>query len=250
METLIRKAALDLRDSHNCVSYKMETEAEGLIFSEISERINLLGGILPITIKIGGPAARGDMRTCIGLGVDGLTAPMVESEYGLKDFIRSLESVANESVFNDLLKGINIETCTAYDNLDKILASEYLNRLDAFSIGRSDLSGSLGESVDSERMFVIAADIAQRGQERGLIISVGGGITPSNVNQVIQRIRPDKVNTRNLIFAVVEGVDYTLAIQKALELEIAILEWKKKTYLDYVAMIDQRIKVITSRLEK
>ena len=97
-------------------------------------------------------------------------------------------------------------------------------------------------------MYEIATDIAKRGRAAGLLISVGGSIMPSNVNAVIERIKPDKVNTRNLVFAVNGDVDYAEAVLKALELEIAILEWKKSTYLDYVTMIEDRVKVLHSRL--
>ncbi len=249
MESKIRQAAQELKDRFNCVSYKMETEAEGLVFAEISERINLLGGVLPITIKIGGPEARGDIRTCIGLGVDGLTAPMVESEYGLRNFIDALEAIASPKQLKELQKGVNIETKTAYANLPDIINSPHLKKLDQFSIGRSDLSSSLGENVDSPRMYEIAADIASRGKEAGLLISVGGNVNPANVNSIIERIRPDKVNTRNLVFKVNAGVDYPLAIKKALELEIAILEWKKKIYADFVRMMEKRVAVLKSRLE-
>ena len=52
---------------------------------------------LKLNIKIGGCEAKNDIFFCTSTKVDGIVAPMVESEYALKKFIQTIPKYFNGS---------------------------------------------------------------------------------------------------------------------------------------------------------
>ena len=57
------------------------TETEDMDYDEL-KLLSLLGrDLVPVVVKIGGPEARTDIRFCRGNGIDGISAPMIESQY-------------------------------------------------------------------------------------------------------------------------------------------------------------------------
>ncbi len=201
------------------VALKGGTEVEDMTFEEIAFLKALGGEELPLIVKIGGPEARNDMRACKAIGVDCLLAPMVESEYSLVNFVQTVQSIYQ----NDIpFLAINIETITAFENLDHITSCEEFNFIDQVTVGRSDLSASMHKTNDDEDVYLVTESIVRWSEELGKITSVGGKITPRNAPVIQTRIRPQRINTRHMVFEISKCRDIAQAVQLGLEFEIEL----------------------------
>lgn len=199
------------------VALKGGTEVEDMTFEEIAFMKALGGQELPLIVKIGGPEARNDMRACKAIGVDCLLAPMIESEYALVNFVQTVQSIYQ----NDIpFLAINIETITAFENLDRITSCEEFAFIDQVTVGRSDLSASMHKTNDDEDVYHVTESIIRWSEELGKITSVGGKITARNAPAIQLRIRPHRINTRHMVFELSKCRDIALAIQLGLEFEI------------------------------
>ena len=76
----LKKDLSDLVKSSAFSGLKGGTEVEDMDHDELKLMQMLAKDILPCVVKIGGPEARTDIRYCTSIGVDGLSAPMIESE--------------------------------------------------------------------------------------------------------------------------------------------------------------------------
>ncbi len=212
-----------LVEVHGATALKLSTEDAAMGFDQIGFWVQRCKGLLPMVVKIGGPNARNDIRELVARGVDGLIAPMVESPYGLQNFIEALGEVLTPLEYNMVNKHINIETITATEQLDAILDSRWAGQLDEITIGCSDLSSSMGCKVTdpevTERVAVCAAKI----QERGMGVSIGGGITPANIDERLELLSPTHFNTRVVTFCNEPAVSFGEAVRLALEFEIEML---------------------------
>ncbi|MFH0924016.1 MAG: aldolase/citrate lyase family protein [bacterium] len=222
-ENKLRPILKLLKDKHSCVSIKMGTAAEGNSFEDIIRIKHLVQDQLPVIVKIGGPEARNDLKELLKIGVDGFIAPLVESVYALKLFIMTLIESAGEKRFKRLIKGINIETITTYKNLDEIFSAPEISQLQQITIGRGDLSASLGKKVDDHEVFNIVKDITKKAQKIGLKVSVGGGITPEEAVKISNEIKPNRINTRHVTFDLGKCPTIVEAIHYALNFEIELL---------------------------
>lgn len=249
-ELQLRKKLQELKEIYGCNSLKFETEAEGASFEEIRYYMNLALGQVPIIVKIGGPDARNDIRELSKIGVQGLIAPMVESPYGLENFVVALKETVSPKQYEYLWKGINIETITTYRQIDDILHNKNISQIQGISIGRSDLSNSMGIAVDSVKVMELVKEINIKAQKKKLVVSVGGGITPKNSQNIITEINPDRINTRNLGFDIKKCKDIFQSIKKALEFECALLEHKAKQIKAHHDTLMERIKILKKRMER
>ena len=237
-----------LNNKYGCVGLKMGTEAEANSFEEINRIRHLAQGRVPIIVKIGGPEARNDIKELLKIGIDGFIAPMVESPYGLRLFIRTLKELAGDIRFNKLIKGINIETATTYKQLDEIFSIPEVRNLQQITIGRGDLSSSFEKQIEDEDIFTIARVITQKAQKLGIKVSVGGGITPDGAVRVAQHIKPDKINTRHVVFDLSKCLNLIEAIYLALDFEIGLLHIdEKKTSSVEVNYVKRRIEELKFR---
>ena len=109
---------------------KLSTEDAAMSLDQIAYWNRLCQGLLPVVVKIGGPNARNDIHQMMELNVHGLIAPMVESAFGLENYIEALRDYTTSIRFKTLEKHINIETATAVDQLDSILESPSIEHID------------------------------------------------------------------------------------------------------------------------
>ena len=135
LEFSIKESLRVLKIRHGAACVKLSTEDAGMSLEQIGFWAEMCEGVLPVMVKIGGPNARNDIKQLIEMGVDGLIAPMVESPYGLENFIEGVRDFTTLMQFNRLKKSINIETETAVKQLDKILASPDCRFIDEITIG-------------------------------------------------------------------------------------------------------------------
>jgi len=122
----LREKLITLRDNYGLVGVKGGTEVEAMSFEEIKFLKQVSKGIVPLTVKIGGPEARNDVEFMLSIGTEVILAPMIESVYSLKNFVDMMKSIDSE---RSSALAINIETITAYKSLEEIFGSIYFNSI-------------------------------------------------------------------------------------------------------------------------
>ncbi|MEY8334635.1 aldolase/citrate lyase family protein [Lachnospiraceae bacterium 47-T17] len=253
----IEKKMLDilkcLRDDYGIIAIKAEFEAEGsrtdelVMLNEIIFRADM-----KLYVKIGGCEAVRDLDQCRLLGASGIMAPMIESPFAMKKFAGAAKKVYGES-YKEVEWIINAETKTCHENLDAILA-EGKNFLDTVSIGRVDLSTSMGltrEQMNSDAMLAVTSDIASRCKQAGYCVNFGGGISFDAI-PFIRKLYPlnDRFETRKVVFHACDDENRLKnEILKAMEFETLYLK-NKGDYYNRMAREDQaRLKMMAERLE-
>ncbi len=199
MKDLINKLT-HLHNKYNIIGVKQSTEDEGARYNDIllMRRITELCG-LKLSVKIGGCEAKNDIHFCDSINAEGIVAPMVESKFALQKFTESIISLKNTKFY------INIESKTAYQNLDSILNSPASKLLSGIVIGRSDLTKSYGfgkDYVDSPQMQDIVFNILKKCKEYNIITLMGGNISPKSGDFIKKLYKENLLNyieTRNII---------------------------------------------------
>jgi len=134
----------ELKEEYGVIEIKAEYENEGsrqvelMRLKDITEKVNL-----PIIIKIGGVEAITDMYEALSIGVKGIVAPMAETRFAASKFLDAIDKFIPIDNQKDIEFAINIETITAYNNLDDILNQEKINLLSSITVGRVDFTSSL-----------------------------------------------------------------------------------------------------------
>lgn len=242
-----------LRDDYDIIAIKAEFEAEGsrtdelVMLNEIIFRADM-----KLYVKIGGCEAVRDLDQCRLLGASGIMAPMIESPFAMQKFVGAAKKVYGES-YKDVEWIINAETKTCHENLEAILA-EGTDFLDTVSIGRVDLSASMGLSrvhINDDVMFAATSDIARRCKQAGYRVNFGGGISFDAI-PFIQKMYPlnDRFETRKVVFHA-SGDERKLkdGILKAMEFETLYLK-NKGEYYNRMALEDKaRLAMMAERLE-
>ncbi|MEM2897466.1 MAG: aldolase/citrate lyase family protein [Candidatus Bathyarchaeia archaeon] len=249
-ERELRAMLKELKEKHGCIALKLGTEVEDCSFEFIDYVNKLAQGIVPLVVKIGGPDARNDIRKLMEIGVHGLIAPMVESVYGLENYVKALKDIVDEERLKSILKAINIETVDAYNRLDDMLKSPAIKEIQQITIGRDDLSKSVGKKVDDQEVIEMTRRITEKAHAAGMLVSVGGGITPSNAELVATEIKPDKINTRNVVFSLKDCPNIKEALKKALEFEMALMKNEAEKLSKKVEALEKRIKVLEQRIKE
>ncbi len=216
----LREELLYLKNKHNLAGLKGGTEVEAMTFEEILEMKKLSGGIVPMVVKIGGPEARNDIDYMLSIGIDKILAPMIESVYGLKNFVATIEEMDKKRAVR---LAINIETITAYKNIESIVSSPYFLNIEQVTVGRTDLSASMEKTVDSGEITAITKEIIDLSRLNDKKTSCGGKINPNNALMIKETINPDFINTRNVIIDCHSSHNISNDIQRA-------LLWEKKFY--------------------
>jgi 4-hydroxy-2-oxoheptanedioate aldolase len=235
-----------------CSGIKVSFEDEGALYNEIITMRNLtnLAGV-DLSVKIGGCEAKRDIIDCMDLNCDSIVAPMIESEFALKKFLKSL----NTYNYNKK-KGFNLETIEAFNNLDKL--SDNFNKLDFVTIGRVDFVGSLQKDrsyVDTDDMLEKVKKVFRIAREKGTMCYLGGAITINSKNfleDLINNNLLDKFETRYIIYDVheinIQELDKLLYWGNVFEVEW--LKFIHNRYLIHANKDVERIKMIEERISK
>jgi hypothetical protein len=211
-----------------CVGVKMSTEDAGLSLNFIDFVNNrLLDGIVPLNMKIGGPDAQNDIREALRIGVAGIIAPMVESPFGLQKFVAAMRRHAGEAAMRRLLVSVNLESVTAYRQIDDLLRTPEIEAIDQIVIGASDLALSVGKPKDDPTFVAMVTKMAQKAKDVGKIVRVGGmmGLLrdhEARLRQLLAETHADRVNTALVCFSVHKTRDLQAAYVTALRFEKAL----------------------------
>jgi len=179
---------LRLRDQYGIPFIKAEFEAEGSSFRDLVRlrRLTAQAGV-GLILKIGGCESVRDLRDALELGADGLIAPMIESTFALSKFWEACQKVFRTGRTPRL--AFNVETKTCIDALDGLL--EYgRDKMDGFTIGRSDLSASYFDpqiTPDSPWLLDEIEKVSGRARARGWEVWMGGSLSQASAAVVAER---------------------------------------------------------------
>ena len=257
---LIEKKMVDLlkelKNEHNVTGVKSEFEAEGTRMEEAMrlKEISLSAG-LEMTIKVGGCEALTNMFEAAAIGCSHLVGPMIESPYAFHKFVQSFKTVFSEEQRKDMDFLINIETITAFNNLDAMLALPEAKELDGIVIGRVDFTGSLNltrEDINSDRVLDYSLQIAKKAKAKDMTVVVGGGVSVHSLPffKKFPAGHLDRFETRKVVFNCPGALKNEAAsFLKAVEFEICWLKNKKDYYGRIHKEDDIRLKMMEERYQ-
>jgi len=245
----LQNILLTLKDL-GCSGIKVSFEDEGALHNEIITMRNLTANVgLELSVKIGGCEAKRDIIDCIDLNCDTIVAPMIESDFALKKFLKSLDAYNYNKQ-----KGFNLETIQGYNNLQNI--STEFNKVDFVTVGRVDFVGSLNKNrnfVDTDEMYEMVETVFKKAREHNTKCYMGGAVSINSKNfiqKLIENNLLDKFETRYIIYDVqsidINNLDKLLYLGNVFE-----VEWLKFVHQRYsmhankdinrIEMIEERI---------
>lgn len=246
-----------LKNDYGVFEIKAEFEAEGSRMEEMMRLKDVTTFVgLPIILKIGGVEAVTDVYNALSIGVKGIIAPMAETPFALSKYLNLIRCMVPNDNAKDIEFAFNMETITAYQNIDKMFELPDIFRLSGVTIGRVDLVGSMGLSRDdinpSDEVYGICETTMAKAKAIGLKTGLGGGVG-SLALPVIQKLDEagllDKFETRKVVFPADSWKYGEEAILKAVEFELAWLKSKRRYYSRIRAEDEERIAMLDSRYE-
>lgn len=244
------------REQHGVVATKAEFEAEGTRTDELLRLLDIAhkAGV-DIALKVGGCEAIRDLLEAKQFGVRYIIAPMVETPYALSKYIQAKGKVFNEQESEDVEFLFNLETITAYNHLDQMLAiASGQPGCNGLVFGRVDFAGSLGLGRDGIELDEVTtrAEQASRGcREAGLDFIVGGAVSISAVPNLrrLKDIHLTRFETRKVVFQAnaLELPGLEAALKDAVHFELLWL-LNKRDYYGFIHREDEaRIDMLESR---
>jgi citrate lyase beta subunit len=210
-----------------------------------------------VTLKIGGPEAIRDLKDSTIIGVKGIVAPMVESEFGLKKFIQAARNHIAEDTLSSIQLNVNLETITAIENSDKILSIDEVQDLYGVVVGRVDLVSSMGKDrsyVNSAEIYKFTEQVFTKAKSKGLKTCVGGAISVDSL-EFLKKLHSegllDKFETRYCIFdPSITIKQLSKALAKAQMFEYEWMTSKQEYYSLLANQDSKRIKMIQDRINQ
>lgn len=252
----LQQQLAQLAGLHCVKALKTGTEVEDMGKEEIALMREIATGAgLPLVVKIGGPEARRDIRECLAIGVDVLLAPMVETVYALVNFVDTARMIMRETGKEARL-AINLETGTAMQNLDAMIATSAFRELSQVTIGRGDLSKSMNLAVDDEEVLTVTRNALSRLNRQNKLTSVGGGLSVQNIGQMAEILPSTRFNTRHVVFENSETFarDASRHLSAALYFEQALYEGltimnpeRSQFYAERNRLLEERLPVLRIR---
>jgi hypothetical protein len=246
-----------LKNECGVFEIKAEYENEGsrqvelMRLKDVADAVNL-----PVILKIGGVEAVTDMYEALSLGAKGIIAPMAETAFAVSKFLNAIDIFISEDNREDIDFAVNIETITAYNNLDEMLKLEKLELLNSITVGRVDFTASLGADrgfVNSDEMLKYCTDIFQKAKEKGLKTALGGAISHDSVSfieNLVSKYLIDKFETRKLVYQKSAVKNILVGLAEGIKFELLWLKSKRRYYHRIKNEDEKRIAMLEERVKK
>jgi len=205
---------------------------------------------LKLFVKIGGCEAKRDINVLKNIEVDGIVAPMVETQFALKKYIDMVKDLNFENI------GFNVETITAYQNFKEMSETDIFKSLTGVTVGRVDFVTSMGKNrsyVDSEEMLKYVEEVFTIAKENGKFTFLGGALSIKSKNFV--KYLSDKglldfAETRSVVFDVRKLLEnFDLSLYHANVYEVLFMEKMRNRLLGPAMRNDERIIMINDRIK-
>jgi 4-hydroxy-2-oxoheptanedioate aldolase len=252
------KILTDLIENEGLVGIKTSFEDEGASFNETIRLKEICNqSKTKVTLKIGGPEAIRDLKDSTVIGVKGLVAPMVESEFGLKKFIQAAKTYIPEDTLSSVQLNINVETITAVQNVEKMLATVEASELYGVTVGRVDLVSSMNKDrnyVNSDEVYKLVRGVFIKVKEKGLKACLGGAVSTDSLD-FLKKLHSegllDKFETRYAMFdPSITLKNLSRALSKAQMFEYEWLMAKHELYTAAANQDIKRIQMIQDRINQ
>ncbi len=242
-----------LKKDYGVIAVKSEFETEGSRKDELTKLRDIISkSNLKMYIKIGGCEAIRDLDDCKILGADGIMAPMIETEFAASKFRNAFTKVFPPTDYGNIDKIINLETITAYNNMEKIY-KENQNFLNTVVIGRSDFSRSCGipkTEIEGAEMLEYCKNIINMANDYGFNSAFGGSLSVNSINFINElKDSIDRVETRKIVFDIDHLTDVKEAIDYAIKFEYLYLKNKLNYYQAIVDEDNQRFDDLKNRVD-
>ncbi|MBT6053595.1 MAG: citrate lyase beta subunit [Candidatus Scalindua sp.] len=253
MIDLLRK----LKDEFGVFEIKAEYENEGSRPVELMRLKDIVGKVnLPIILKIGGVEAVTDIYEALSLGAKGIIAPMAETAFAASKFLDAIDTFVPEDNQGDIEFAINIETITAYNNIDEILSLDKIDLLSSITVGRVDFTASLGADrsfANSDEMLKYCTEIFQKTKDKGLKTALGGAISADSirfVESLISKNLLDKYETRKLVYNKSAIDNISEGLSEGIKFELLWLKSKRRYYHRIRNEDEKRIAMLEKRVNE
>lgn len=255
LEEKMSEILLDLKNNYNVKAVKAEFGEEGSSFEEINYLKKFLDSVnIDLTVKIGGCEALNDMRAADIIKANSIVAPMIESSYALKKFVKLATPLFLGHKDKNIKLFANIETITGYMNLDEILSTNEANLLTGIVLGRSDMAYSLGlkcSDVNSDKIFQIADTISEKTKNYNKNLIIGGAVSKTSIEFLKQILTRNLAGfeTRKILFdaSLLHKSNIETGLKKALEFEILWLNNKNNVFKNLSNEDNHRLEILERR---
>lgn len=187
-------------------------------------RMASLDPALPLTVKIGGPEARTDLRNLVDWSIMRFVAPMIESPFAVLKTVQNATATMGADP-TGLEICLNLESIAAHAARREILSCPAARWVAKVNVGRTDLAASADVPVESRAVTEMTHDIVVEARRAGKIVGIGGSLTPATIEALLATTRPDEFETRHVIFSTTRARDASAAVAAALKLELALIGW-------------------------
>ena len=246
-----------LKNEYGVFQIKAEYENEGSRQVELMRLKDVVDAAgLQIILKIGGVEAVTDLYEALSIGARGIVAPMAETAYAVSKFLETIEVFIAEDNRKDIEFAVNIETITAYKNLDEILSLKKINVLNSVTIGRVDFTSSMGADrnfVNSGEMLKYCIDICRKSKEKGLRTALGGAISmdsKSFIEELVSKKLIDKFETRKVVYKKEAIKNIAEGLFEGIRFELLWLKSKRRYYHRIKNEDEKRIEMLEERVKK
>jgi len=245
-----------LKDEFGVFEIKCEFEAEGSRMEELMRLKDVTSKVgLPMILKTGGVEAVTDVYNALAIGVKSIIAPMAETPFALQKYLNTIKNFVPEDNAKDVEFAFNLETITAYNNIDEMLElPDVKQHLQAMTIGRVDFVGSMEKDrafCDSDEMYEMCEKAFTKARERGLGTGLGGAISTNSI-EFIKNLNDkkllDKFETRKIVYRPESAELGEKAIIAGVEFELLWLKSKRRYYSRIKAEDESRIEMLDKRV--